>query len=272
VPALAQAGLSIEQISGAGFGVAGYDFPSERAETLQTIARLGLVCPFDATNDVALGLIAGAAEGWGIVIDSGTGNNVRGRDRNGREGWVTGCGGTFGEYGGAGEIVEHALQKVAHHWSRRGPATALSDAMVKAVGAKNLSDLIEGVALGWYHLDAGNARLVFEVARTGDVQAIDTLTWAGRELGETANAVIRQLEIQTECLDVVLIGGGFNGGPLLLDPLKQTILNFAPCARFTRLEAPPATGGVLLGMEQVGLRDATVRERLLQTTHDFGKR
>ena len=270
--ALVQAGLSIEQVTGAGFGIAGYDFPSERQNTLQTIARLGLACPFDATNDVALGLIAGAPNGWGIVIDSGTGNNVRGRDQAGREGWVTGCGSTFGEYGGAGEIVEYALQKVSHHWSLRGPATALSAALIEAVGAKNLGDLIEGIALGWYHLDARHAPIVFEVARKGDEKAVETLSWAGHELGETANAVIRQLAIQNEAFDIVLIGGGFNGGPLLLDPLKETILAFAPRARFIRLEAPPATGGVLLGMEQVGLRDLTVRDKLLATTADFGKR
>src|SRR5512133_3844765 len=42
---------SIAQISRAGFGIAGYDSPSERQPTLETIATLGLQCPVEAVND-----------------------------------------------------------------------------------------------------------------------------------------------------------------------------------------------------------------------------
>jgi N-acetylglucosamine kinase-like BadF-type ATPase len=263
--ALAQSGLQITQISGAGFGIAGYDFPSERAATLTAISTLGLDCPLDATNDVALGLIAGARDGWGIAIDSGTGNNVRGRDQHGREGWVTGCGDTFGEYGGAGEIVARAIQKVAHHWSKRGQPTSLSNALVKAAGARDLTDLIEGLAQDWYHLKGQHVRLVFAEAAVGDRVAQDILSWAGQELGETANAVIRQLDIQKDCFDVVLIGSVFKGGPMLIDPLQKTIQAFAPCANFSRLEVPPVAGGVLWGMELVGLHSRSLRQALLDS-------
>ena len=40
--ALARSGISMQQIAGAGFGVAGYDWPSERGPTLEAIATLGL--------------------------------------------------------------------------------------------------------------------------------------------------------------------------------------------------------------------------------------
>ena len=119
--AIQTAGIHKEQIAGAGFGIAGYDFPSERQPTLAAIASLGLTCPVEAVNDVVIGLIAGASQGWGIVVDAGTGCNVRGRDAHGKEGWVTGCGSPFGEYGGAGDIVHRAVQAVAHQWSSRGP-------------------------------------------------------------------------------------------------------------------------------------------------------
>ena len=261
--ALAQAGLTIAQISGAGFGIAGYDFPSERQDTLATIATLGLSCPLDATNDVALGVIAGTQAGWGLAVDSGTGNNVRGRDRHGREGWVTGCGGTFGEYGGAGEIVARALQKVSHHWSQRGQPTSLSDSFILSTGAKHLTDLIEGIAQGWYHLNGKHARLVFEEANKGDPIARDVLAWAGRELGETANAVVRQLGIERETFEVVLIGSVFNGGALITEPLQKTIQDFAPGAAFTRLDVPPVAGAVLWGMELAGLPAAGLRQALI---------
>jgi N-acetylglucosamine kinase-like BadF-type ATPase len=263
--ALAQAGIGINQVSAAGFGIAGYDFPSERKHTLEAILPLGLQAPLEVVNDVVIGLIAGASEGWGIVVDAGTGNNVRGRDRAGREGWVTGCGVTFGEFGGGGDIVSRAVQVVSHHWSTRGPFTCLSEAFIKATGANSLTDLIEGLAQGYYNLDADAARLVFDVARQGDPIARQVVRWAACELGETTNAVIRQLSIQDEAFDIVLIGSVFKGGPLFTRPLQRTVHKYASKSRFTRLHVPPVTGAVLLGMEQIGLRDQEVRHRLFSS-------
>ena len=75
-----RAGISTGMIVGAGFGVAGYDWESERAATLQVIHTLGLAGAVEAVNDTILGLLAGAPDGWGIALISGTGCNCRGWD------------------------------------------------------------------------------------------------------------------------------------------------------------------------------------------------
>jgi len=49
---------------------------------------------------------------------------------------------------------------------------------------------------------------------------------------------------------VVLLGGMFNGGSLLRDPLRNSIVALAPGARLVRLQTLPVVGAVLLGMEQ----------------------
>lgn len=260
--ALTSSGLTITQISSAGFGVAGFDFPSERPPTVEAIQTLGLNGPFEVVNDVVLGLLAGAKEGWGVVIDAGTGNNVRGRDQQGREGCVTGCGIAFGEHGGASELVHRAVLAVTYAWTQRGPATILSDAFIQRVGAKNLADLIEGLALNYYSLDADAARLIFQVAQTGDAVARQVIDWTADELGQTACAVIRQLEFEQLDFDVILIGSLFKAGPMYIEPLQRTIHRVAPGACFSLLQAPPVTGAVLLAMEQVGLRDPRVRAAL----------
>src|SRR5512139_1083183 len=64
--ALAAAGLAKEQLAGAGFGVAGYDWPSERAATLQAVGTLALPAPVEAVNDALLGVLARAEGGWGV--------------------------------------------------------------------------------------------------------------------------------------------------------------------------------------------------------------
>src|SRR5512136_1014196 len=95
--------LSKEQIAGAGFGVAGYDFPPEREPTLRAIDEaLGLTAPVDAVNDAVLGILTGCAAGWGLAVVSGTGCNCWGRDQIGRRyGQVTGHSFFLGENAGA---------------------------------------------------------------------------------------------------------------------------------------------------------------------------
>ena len=248
--ALQQAGVTVERITGAGFGVAGLDFPSQKAPTLQAINALNLRAPIEAVNDALIGLVAGAAEGWGVAIVSGTGCNCWGWDRQRRQGQVTGCGWQMGEYAGSSELAMRAVQLVAYEWTRRGPATQLTPALIRYLGATDVVDLLHGLATDRLRIDAAAAPLIFDVAAQGDAVAIDLIRWAGRELGELAKAVIRQLNFEALEFDVVLLGSMFNGGSLLIDPLRESIAELASGARLVRLQTLPVVGAVLLGMEQ----------------------
>lgn len=264
--ALRQAGIQPDQIFGAGFGIGGYDWPSQLPAHEGVIASLGLTCPIDIVNDAVIGLVAGTSEGWGIAIVGGTGCNCRGRDRAGREGRVTGEGERFGEWGGGYELVARAIQALSHEWSRRGPHTALTNTFLQLTGAKNLDDLIEGIDLGKYHTNASWAEAVFRVGYAGDPVAREVVTWAGHELGELACAVIRQLDLQQEAVQVVQIGGLFNGGPLYVDAVHETVLRLAPRAQFVRLTVPPVIGGVLLAAGAAGISPGSIRDQLIQST------
>ena len=265
--ALAQGQIPIEAIVGAGFGIAGYDWPSDKPAITDVIDKLGLNCPIGMVNDAVPALFAAAEDGWGICLVSGTGCNCRGLDKeHRREGRVTGDGYHMGEYAGASELVWRAMQLVIYEWTRRGSATALTLALVNYAGADNLTDLIEGYAKGRYYVDAQAAPLIFEVAQQGDPVAIDLIRWAGVELGEMAKAVIRQLAFEDLAFDVVLAGSMFEGGPLLIDPMWKTITQLAPKARLVRLTAPPVLGAVIFGMEQAGVAATPeMRQMLIET-------
>jgi N-acetylglucosamine kinase-like BadF-type ATPase len=263
--ALAMAGLTAADIHAAGFGISGYDWPSQLPAHQEVIATLGLNCPCEVVNDAVIGLLAGAAQGWGVGIVAGTGNNVRGRDRQGREGRITGEGSFFGEFGGSGELAALAIRAVTYEWTQRGPHTALSNIFIAHTGARDLPDLIEGIDLGRYRWSAEWARLIVQAAQEGDAVARDLLAFSGRELAENACAVIRQLQMQDETFEVVLAGSLFKSGDLLIEPLRQTLLAFAPHASFTHLTAPPVVGGVILAMQQTGLATPPLRPTLLET-------
>jgi N-acetylglucosamine kinase-like BadF-type ATPase len=265
--ALKASGLTNDAITGAGFGVAGFDWMSEYEVTAQTIERLGLRAPYKFVNDTVVGLVAGAEAGWGVVVVSGTGSNCRGWDReHKREGRVTGHGVTMGEGAGGTELMHRAMQLVGYAWSKRGPQTKLAEALAQHVGAKDLDDLIRGYTTYEYHVEADAAPLVFQVANAGDAVARDLIRWAGCELGEMANAVIRQLEFETLEFDVVMAGSMFEGGAILSEPMRETIQVLAPKARLVRLQVPPVMGAVLLGIEASGLAiTPTVRRNITES-------
>ncbi|NJD59759.1 MAG: ATPase, partial [Anaerolineae bacterium] len=208
--ALRMAGLTKDRITAAGFGVAGYDWPSERQPTLAAISSIGLTCPVEAVNDTIIGLLAGASEGWGVAVVAGTGTNCWGWDRDHNIGRVTGVG--FGEHGGAGNLVEKALASISYEWTKRGPKTQLTGEFLELTGAADIPSLIEGIEMGEYVVSSDHAPLVYKVAAQGDPVALAIIQWAGSELGYTAQAVIRQLGIATLDFEVVLVGSVYDMG------------------------------------------------------------
>lgn len=267
--ALADAGIPISRIDGAGFGIGGYDWPSEREPTLEAVQTLRLQAPYEVVNDAIIGLIAGSQNGWGIALVAGTGCNCWGWDPDRKIGHVTGGGISLGECCGAADLVNLAVQAVSAQWSMRAPATALSRAFVDLVHARDIPDFLEGLCLGYYQVGGDSAPLVFQVAEKGDPIARELIEQTGQHLGELACGVIRQLSFEACTFDVILIGGLLEGGELLMNPLHKTILSLAPGANFIRLAVPAVTGGVMLGMQLGGMDPTQIREKLNESVREY---
>lgn len=262
-------GVNPATITGAGFGVAGCDFPSDREPHLQVIASLGLACPVEVVNDGMNGLLAGAMRGIGVNVTAGSSNNCRGRGKNGEEGRIVGNGIAFGEFGGAYEIAARGLQMVNYAWIKRIPATALTQIYVQATGARDEMDLMEGLSNSRYHLFPYLAVNVIEAARQGDVAACDVVEWAGEELGWLAVSVARQIEMQDDEVEIIQSGSVFEAGELLTKPMRELVLKHCPKARLIRLDGPPVVGAVILGMEQTGFDGYAIRQNIIRTAKEL---
>jgi N-acetylglucosamine kinase-like BadF-type ATPase len=257
------------QIAGGGFGVAGYDFPSDREPHLETIASLGLSCPVDVVNDGVNGLLAGTTHGIGVNVTAGSGVNCCGRGPNGETGRIVGNGPTFGEFGGGIEIAWKGLHMVNYAWIKRNPPTALTEIYLEATGARNEIDLMEGLSNERYHLFPFIAVKIFEAAQAGDAAAREVVHWAGEELGWLAVSVARQIGMENDPVEIVQSGSVFDGGKLLTEPMHKVIFQHVPKARITRLDGPPVVGPVLLGMQMAGMDGYPIRQRLIQSAKEL---
>lgn len=267
----AMSGVDIAQVVGAGFGVAGYDFLSDREGHLQAIASLGLACPVEVVNDGMNGLLAGATRGVGVNVTAGSSNNCRGRGRNGKEGRIVGNGIRFGEFGGALEIVERGLQMVSYAWIKRIPPTSLTKVFSDAVGAKDELDLLEGISNSRYHLYSFITIEIIKAAREGDTAALDVLRWAGEELGWLAVSVARQIEMENDEVEIIQSGSVFEAGELITQPMREIVIQHCPNAKLIRLDGPPVVGAVILGMEKVNFDGYAIRDHIVRTAKEIVK-
>jgi len=63
-----------------------------------------------------------------------------------------------------------------------------------------------------------------------------------------------------------MAGSMFEGGPMLVEPMRETIHKVAPKARLVRLRVPPVIGAVILGMEAVKIKATpSVRKMMADT-------
>jgi N-acetylglucosamine kinase-like BadF-type ATPase len=269
--ALQVSGLNKAQVVGAGFGIAGYDFPSDREAHLGAIGSLGLSCPTEVVNDGLNGLLAGATRGVGVNVTAGSSVNCRGRNRKGKEGRIVGNSSEFGEYGGAIEMVQRGLHMVNYAWIKRRPATALTPIYLAAFGARDELELMEGLSNKRYELSPGLATQVIGAACEGDAAAREVVRWAGEELGWLAVSVARQIEMENEDVEIVQSGSVFQAGGPITGPMQTVVLKQCPRARLIRLEGPPVVGAVILGMEQADFEGYAVRDRIVRTAREVVK-
>lgn len=262
-------GVDPTHITGAGFGVAGCDFPSDREPHLKAIASLGLSCPVEVVNDGVIGLLAGATNGIGVNVTAGSSNNCRGRNKDGKVGRIVGNGAPFGEYGGAAEIVQRGLQMVNYAWIKRIPPTALTKIYLEAVNAKSEMDLMEGLSNEQYHLFPYLALEIIKAANESDTAAQEIMRWAGEELGWLAVSVARQIEMENEEVEIIQSGSVFDAGEIIAEPMREIVLKHCPKATLIRLDGPPVVGAVILGMEQAGFDGYAVRAEMVRTAKEI---
>ena len=263
--AMKSAGITANDLTAAGYGVAGFDWSEDEPLMHDVIRSLDFDVPYEVMNDAGPSLLAGSQSGWGVSVTAGTSVNARGRDAQGRQARMTGNGVAFGEIGGGLELVGRAIRDISLAWTMCGPATMLTEIFIQHTRAKDVEDLLAGMVRGRYEIQATAAPLVFQAASAGDAVAQNAVRWLGQGLGELACGMIRQLKMADLAFDVVLSGSIFQGSPVVLESMEAVVHKLAPQANFVHLHAPPVTGAVMLAMEQVGVDFHPLRQNILAT-------
>ncbi len=247
-------------------GLAGADLPRDFQLLIPAVQGLGLAQRVRVENDTLIALRAGTTRTWGVVVVCGAGFNAAGISPSGTTFRLPGLGWMSGDWGGGTQIAQEMIRLVCRAWDGRGRPTKLQPLVLQALGVPSVPQLIDELyqlslglpaKLDWQKLHT-LVPLLFEAAGDGDDVAQGLVVQIGKEVGVTAVAIIRRLDLAETDVEVVLAGSVFRGkGPLLVDTATDVIRQAVPRAQVRRLDVEPVAGAVLWALEELDVPSTT---------------
>ena len=178
-------------------GMAGVDYDGTGAAEMKELFSVLGFTELVINGDMVIAH-AGALEARaGVVALSGTGSCVLGIGANGERVKVGGWGPIYGDEGSAYRIGEMSLRAAARAYDGRGPATALVQSLIHALGLSNFNETVSRVYVEAMEPRdiAALSRVAYETAEAGDQVAREIFLQAGDELAESVNAALRPLHL-----------------------------------------------------------------------------
>jgi N-acetylglucosamine kinase-like BadF-type ATPase len=250
---LATAGLTVDDVTAAGMGLAGVARPSDADVVRAMVSRIARFPHTVITHDAEAALVGGVGRRLGVVLIVGTGTIAYGVNAQGEARRADGWGYIIGDEGSGLWIGQEGLRAVARAYDDRGPATALEETLLSHLGLADASDLVTLVYSGDFSVPdlAGLAPLVNHAAQAGDSVAQSILQEAGRRLSSTLQAIIGGLNMADAPFEVVLLGGVLQAQGAVRQTVVAALKSIAPRARAIEPRHDAAVGAALLAKQEV---------------------
>ncbi|KAM3700981.1 hypothetical protein ACJW31_05G138800 [Castanea mollissima] len=196
--ALSKSGSNWSAVRAVCLGVSGVNHPTDQERILHWLREIFPSHVKLYVHNDALAALASGTMGklHGCVLIAGTGSISYGFSKDGREARAAGAGPVLGDWGSGYGIAAQALTAVVRAHDGRGPQTALTDRILKALSLSSPDELI-----GWTYADPSWARIaalvpdVVSCAESGDQIAHKILVDAVQELALSVKAVVQRLSL-----------------------------------------------------------------------------
>jgi N-acetylglucosamine kinase-like BadF-type ATPase len=243
--ACGQAGIELSEVSAACLGLAGVSHPDHHRQMLAALKEALPISDITLETDARVALAGATGAKPGVVIIAGTGSIACGVNSRGRFARAGGWGPAMGDEGSGSYIGRRALESVMMSYDYRGEPTSMMEPILRHFGVKSPPELPPVI-----YDDPDKAmreisqlsKIAVMAAEEGDKVASGILKDAAKELAVAAIAVIEQLRMERDEFQVACVGGVFEAGELILNPLREEIHAFAPRAEIAPPIDPPVVG------------------------------
>ena len=251
--ACASAKIRRGDLVAAQIGLAGARRRELRERMRETLTPLG-IGEIEVVTDANIALYGATDGAPGLVVIAGTGSICCGINARRKRSCAGGWGPIAGDEGGGAWLARRALRAIAHASDGRGPETALTElacAYFHVTSADDLTTAIYAPTITNERL-AGFGRDVVNAAKADDPVALEIVANGGTELGYSAVAVIRHLQMERERFQIAYVGGVFRAaGELMLEPLRAQVRKVAPRAFFEPPHFAPAVAAARMARERM---------------------
>ncbi|WP_413163009.1 N-acetylglucosamine kinase [Capilliphycus salinus ALCB114379] len=205
-------------------------------------------------SDSVIALVGGLGHSVGIVVIAGTGSQIFGQNSQGQTKRVGGWGYLLGDEGSGYFIAISGLKAALKSHDGRLGSTELIPAFKQHLNLDNIESLIEVVyRRGWTVPQiASLAKIVDKVARNGDEIANKIINTAIEELVFATKIVIESLFEPNETVEIVTIGGVFQGINNFHSKYIQSLKAVVPNANVILPRYEPAYGAGILALNGLG--------------------
>ena len=238
--AIKQAGIDPARITSAGC-----TFGTVAAEVLAELGIPAKPCWF-GESAVAFER-AGSDVLRGVALVAGTGSACFASDGD-RHAGAGGWGALLGDEGSGYSIGLVGIRRALLADEGRGAPTALAESVCRYFDVPKPRWVVGKLRVLKQALTAGFAPEVSKAAHAGDAVAIEVIESAGAELGDLAAFVAGKVFAREDEFPVVLAGGVFNIGALVIDPIRRIFESRFPNARLVIAEMRPGEAVARLTM------------------------
>jgi N-acetylglucosamine kinase-like BadF-type ATPase len=222
----------------AGIGGAGRESVAKRMATF--LEKSFPNAAVQVTTDLAITLVAGVGEGEGVILVVGTGSAALGRDAKGKIARAGGRGPWFSDEGSAFDIGRLAVAAVVRAEEKRGPKTALSEQLLKWLGMKDWTRMMDWVIKNPDDVFPRIFPLVGELGDKGDAVCRELLSNAAHSLGELVKSVVDDLKLHERALPIAKAGGTIGRSKFFDASIDAELHKVAPHANVIPLPMKPA--------------------------------
>ena len=240
---LVKANTAREDIAASTFALAGIDWHEDEELFAPIVKTLDLQGRSNLVNDSIAALFAGIPDGIGCVSIAGTGGKTAGSDGDTT---LQTMGMELGEGGGAGQLINLALDSIArmHHGSAK--STQMYLRIPKAVGFSSPEDFFMSIARGRVRLDERLSPLIFELAVSGDTAALDVVNRVAHQHAIDIHGIATQLNFHHKPITVIRAGGLHTAGCAVFDAtFESEVKRLLGNAHVHVLDIAPAFGAVI---------------------------
>jgi glucosamine kinase len=250
--ALEKAGMSDATPRVLCVGVAGAGREGPREQLMKALVAQEIANEIVVLTDYGIALDDAFGDGAGVLLIAGTGSVAFGRSPAGSTGRCGGWGPVIGDEGSGAWIGRRALSIVSAASDGREAQTALTGAVLTAIEANDISELIPWAARASRDEIAALARVVFTVADAGDLRANALVSIAVEELMLHIRALAQQLfGDERAAIPVALAGGMMKKGTTLRKRLEHRLRAAVPGAQVRSGDVVPAHGAVRAALRHV---------------------